>query len=148
MTQFILKTDDGYSPLILRIGLGLVMSVHGAQKVFGWFGGYGFSGTISFFTTTMHLPWIIGFLVIIIEFVGAIALLAGIFTRVASVAIAGVLIGIVITSHIQFGFFMNWGGAQKGEGIEYFLIYLAGMISLAITGGGVFSVDRSISKHV
>ncbi len=147
MKQFILKTNDSYSPLILRVVLGIVMVAHGSQKVLGWFGGYGFSGTMNFFTETLHLPWIIAFLVIIIEFFGAIALIAGLYTRIAGIAIGGVLLGIIFTSHIQHGFFMNWHGNKPGEGIEYFLIYIAGLISLAITGGGVFSVDRSIAKQ-
>ena len=65
------QTDDSWTGLILRLTLGLVMFPHGAQKLLGWYGGYGFSGTLGFFTDTMHLPWLIAFLVIIGECLGA-----------------------------------------------------------------------------
>ncbi|MFD0749373.1 DoxX family protein [Mucilaginibacter calamicampi] len=144
--QSIFKTGDSFGPLLLRVAAGLVMLVHGSQKVFGTFGGYGFSGTMNFFTETMHLPWLIALLVIAIEFFGSIALILGLTTRLAAFGITAVALGIVITSHIQYGFFMNWYGSQKGEGIEYFILYIAISASLVITGGGKFSVDRLIQR--
>lgn len=142
--HFIFKTEDTYAPLLLRLAAGAVMLVHGSQKVLGLFGGFGFTGTMNFFTETMHLPWLIGFLVIVIEFFGSIALIIGLATKPVSVAITIVALGIVITSRIQYGFFMNWYGTQKGEGVEYFIIYIAITASLVISGGGKFSVDRLI----
>lgn len=144
--QLIFKTDDNYAPIILRLAAGIVMLVHGSQKVLGTFGGYGFTGTMNFFTDNMHLPWFIALLVIVIEFFGSLALLLGLATRLAAAAITLVALGIVITSHIQYGFFMNWYGAQKGEGIEYFILYIAISASLVITGAGKFSVDRLIQR--
>jgi putative oxidoreductase len=144
--QLIFKTEDNYAPLILRLAAGLVMLVHGSQKVLGTFGGYGFTGTMNFFTDSMHLPWLIALLVIVIEFFGSLALLLGLATRLAAAAITIVALGIAITSHIQYGFFMNWYGAQKGEGIEYFILYIAISASLVITGAGKFSVDRLIQR--
>ncbi|TSJ42626.1 DoxX family protein [Mucilaginibacter corticis] len=144
MRSFLFKTDNNYVPLVLRLAAGTVMVAHGSQKLFGLFGGYGFTGTMGFFTGTIHLPWIIAFLEIIIEFFGAIALLLGLATRLTGLAFMVILLGIVFTSHIQYGFFMNWFGNQKGEGIEYFILYLAIAISLIISGGGRYSLDRYI----
>ena len=130
----LLETAPGLAGPILRLGLALVLFPHGAQKVLGWFGGYGFSGTMGFFTGTMHIPALLAFLAIAAEFAGSIALIAGIFTRVAAFGIAAVM-AVAVTMHAQHGFFMNWSGAQKGEGIEYHLL-AAGIAlpSLALLG--------------
>lgn len=77
----ILYTSDSWSPLVIRTLLGVVIFAHGAQKLFGWFGGYGFSNTMAFFTGVMGIPWILAFLVILLESVGALALVAGLCTR-------------------------------------------------------------------
>ena len=79
--ETIFKTDDSWSSLVLRVVLGVVIFAHGAQKLLGWFGGNGFSGTMGFFTNVMHLPWLIAFLVIIGESLGSVALIAGLLTR-------------------------------------------------------------------
>jgi putative oxidoreductase len=144
MKQKIFQTDDSWTPLILRIFLGLVVFPHGAQKLFGWFGGYGFSGTMSFFTGTVGLPWAVGLLVILLESVGAVALMAGIATRLIVINYILLAIGIVFSSHIENGFFMNWFGNQAGEGYEYFLLWIGLSIGLTISGSGKFSVDKDI----
>ena len=141
-----LNRNRDLTGLILRLTIGIIIFPHGAQKVFGWFGGYGFSGTMQLFTTTFGLPWLIALLVIIIEFFGPIALIFGFITRVAGLAIAGVMLGIVITSHLQNGFFMNWYGTIKGEGFEYFIPVIAIALSLVLSGGGRWSVDGMLSK--
>jgi putative oxidoreductase len=144
MKQKIFQTDDSWTPLILRIFLGLVVFPHGAQKLFGWFGGYGFSGTMSFFTGTVGLPSAVGLLVILLESVGAVALMAGIATRLIAINYILLAIGIVFSSHIENGFFMNWFGNQAGEGYEYFLLWIGLSIGLTISGSGKFSVDKDI----
>src|SRR6267142_6591711 len=111
----LLKTDDSLSPLIARLTLGLVMFPHGAQKALGLFGGYGFNGTMNFFTQQMHIPAVFAFLAIAAEFLGSLGLIAGLLTRVASFGIFCNMIVAVTMIHHQFGFFMNWTGAQKGE---------------------------------
>jgi len=146
MKQLIFKTGNNFGPFLLRLNTGIVMLAHGAQKLLGFFGGFGFTGTMGFFTDTMHLPWIIGFLVIMIEFFGSIALILGLATRLVSTAMVIILLGIVFTSHIQNGFFMNWFGLQKGEGIEYFILLITINASLIISGGGRLSADRVILK--
>jgi putative oxidoreductase len=140
-----LKTKDDAGMMIARVLLGVVFFPHGAQKLLGWFGGYGFSGTMDYFTGTMDLPWIISFLVIEIEFFGALALIAGLGTRLMAFAFTVLTLGIIFISHIQYGFFMNWFGAQKGEGIEYFLLVLGLSIPLMINGGGKYSIDKFLA---
>ena len=143
----IFKTSDSLAPLLIRIMLGLVVFPHGAQKLFGWFGGHGFSGTMHFMTEIKGLPWIIGFLVILLESFGAIALILGVATRIVAICYTFLALGIIFTSSIQNGFFMNWFGVLKGEGYEYFLLWIGMALSLVISGGGMFSVDRSLTRE-
>lgn len=137
-------TANTWSPLILRVFLGAIIFPHGAQKLFGWFGGFGFSGTMDYFMNTVGLPWIISFAVILLESIGAIALIAGFATRFISVSYVFLAIGIILSSHIQHGFFMNWYGHQAGEGFEYFLLWIAIALCLTITGAGKYSIDKNI----
>lgn len=146
MMRKIAKTDDSWASIVLRVWLAIVIFPHGAQKLFGWFGGYGFSGTMSFFTDTMGLAWIIGFGVIVLESVGSVVLLAGIAIRLWAVAYTTLALGIIFTSHIQHGFFMNWFGTQSGEGYEYFLLWIGMSSALVISGGGKFSLDAWLVK--
>ncbi|MDP4247951.1 MAG: DoxX family protein [Bacteroidota bacterium] len=143
MKQLIFKTGNGVAPLFLRIFLALVLFPHGAQKLLGWFGGYGFEGTMGYFRNTTGIPWILGFLVIMIEFFGPIALLLGAATRLWSIAICIVMTGVILTTFNQY-FFMNWFGAQKTEGAEYFLLAIGMALSLAVSGAGRYSVDAGI----
>ena len=146
MKKLLFATNDSYAPTILRLLLGTVLFAHGAQKLLGWFGGYGFEGTMGFFTGTVGLPWIVGFLVIMIEFFGSLSLLLGFATRLWSVSMIFLFIGIMVTSHLSNGFFMNWYGSQKGEGIEYFLLSIGMALSLAVSGAGKFSIDRLLIR--
>lgn len=141
MKELLFQSQSGWAGLALRITAALVMFPHGAQKLMGWFGGYGYKGTMGYFTQTVGLPWLIGFLVIMLEVFGSLAILAGIGTRLWAIALGIVVIGILFTAHIQNGFFMNWFGNQAGEGIEYFLLLLGIYISLAISGSDKLSVD-------
>lgn len=144
MKKLIFETSDTLSPLLLRVLLGSVIFAHGAQKLFGWFGGYGFNGTMSYFTETVGLPWIVGFGIILLETFGALALVAGIATRLLALGFTLLAMGIILTVHIQYGFYMNWEGSQGGEGIEFFLLWIAISLGLMISGGGRLSVDRKI----
>src|SRR5215470_638205 len=122
MLRKVTSTENSTAITILRLVLGVVFFAHGAQKLLGWFGGYGFTGTMGFFTGTMHIPAPIAFLVILAESLGALALLAGAFTRVAAAGVGAVMIGAVALTHAKAGFFMNWFGNQAGEGFEYHLL--------------------------
>lgn len=142
------QTDDNWTGLILRLTLGLVILPHGAQKLLGWFGGFGFDGTMGFFTQTLGLPWIIGFLVIIAESFGSLGLLAGFLTRFSAASIGVIMLGAITMVHLQYGFFMNWFGRQPGEGYEYHLLVLGISIVLTIIGAGRWSVDQQVAQRI
>lgn len=141
-------TDNNWAGLILRVTLGLVMFPHGAQKLLGWYGGFGFAGTMGFFTETMHLPWIVAFLVIVGESFGSIALLLGLLTRFTAASFIVIMLGAITTSHLPNGFFMNWLGKQQGEGYEYHLLVIGIAVALLITGAGRWSADRIITEKL
>jgi putative oxidoreductase len=145
MIRKLFATDDSTATTILRLVLGLVFFAHGAQKMLGWFGGYGFSGTMGFFTGTMHIPAPFAFLAIAAEFFGGLGLIIGFLTRIAAFGIAVNMLVAIATVHSGFGFFMNWSGTQKGEGYEYHLLVLAMTAFLTIRGAGALSVDRAIT---
>src|SRR5579864_5806041 len=115
MLRRLIATDDDAAPTVLRLVTGIVFFAHGAQKMLGWFGGYGFTGTMGFFTGMLHIPAIFAFLAIAAEFFGGIGLIFGLFTRVAAFGIFCNMIVAVAMVHHHFGFFMNWAGTQKGE---------------------------------
>ena len=140
-------TRASITPTVLRMVLGLVMFPHGAQKLLGWFGGYGFDGTMGFLTGQAGLPSLVAFLVIMIEFFGSLALIAGAFSRVAALGIIAVMVGAVATVHLPNGFFMNWTGAQAGEGFEYHLLAIGIAIAVIISGSGLFSIDRAVTRR-
>jgi putative oxidoreductase len=138
----LIATDNDRAITILRLVLGVIFFAHGTQKMLGWFGGYGFTGTMGFFTGVMHIPAVFAFLAIAAEFFGGLGLIFGLLTRVAAFGISCNMIVAVAIVHHQFGFFMNWTGAQKGEGYEYHLLLLAASVVLMIRGAGAASVDQ------
>lgn len=148
MKKLITTNPNNISALLARLALGIVLFPHGAQKLLGWFGGYGFTGTMGFLTTSAGLPYIVALLVILIEFFGALFLIFGFATRLAAFGIIVNFIGVVVTTHAQNGFFMNWYNQPKqGEGLEYFILLFGLAIALLIAGGGKWSVDAAISKN-
>ncbi|WP_394746868.1 DoxX family protein [Spongiimicrobium salis] len=136
--------DPGCS--IARLTLGLVLFPHGAQKLLGCFGGYGFSATMESLTTQMGLPTIVAFSVIMIEFFGSISLVLGLFSRFWALSLAGMFTGIIITAQLEHGFFMNWYGNQSGEGYEYSLLIIGLALTILVNGSGKWSIDGLISK--
>ncbi|HEY3257056.1 MAG TPA: DoxX family protein [Polyangiaceae bacterium] len=144
--QRLVNTTDAVWPTILRVTLGGVMLPHAAQKTLGVFGGLGFAQTMGWLTGQLHLPTVVAVLVIIFEQAGSLALLLGLFTRAAAVAIGIVMIGAVFSVHFQNGFFMNWFGTQAGEGFEFHLLVLAMVAALILGGGGRASFDRILSR--
>jgi putative oxidoreductase len=112
----------------------------------GWFGGYGFSGTMGFFTEVMHIPVLFAFLALTAEFFGGLGLILGFLTRIAALGIFFNMVVAIAMVHYRFGFFMNWTGAQKGEGFEYHLLVLAITAFLMIRGAGAVSIDRVLAS--
>ena len=147
ISKYILGTDNDVSSLVLRFVLGAVMFPHGAQKLFGWFGGYGFGGTMGFFTESLGIPAPLAFLAIMAESLGALALMAGLVTRIAAFGIGGVMV-VAGMMHLENGFFMNWSGQQAGEGFEFHILAAGMAVALLIKGGGRFAVDRLIQQKL
>src|ERR1700730_4975841 len=120
----LMSTSNDVALTMLRVVLGVVFFAHGAQKMLGWFGGYGFHGTMGFFTS-MGMPAALAFLIICTEFFGGLGLIVGLLTRIGALGIDGLMIGAIFMVHFRNGFFMNWFGTQKGEGYEYHLLAIA-----------------------
>lgn len=142
----LLSTSNDFTLTIVRLVLGVVFFIHGAQKMLGWFGGYGFAGTMGFFTQQLHIPAVFAFLAICAEFFGGLGLLVGLLSRVAAFGILCNMVVAVLTVHIHNGFFMNWTGQQKGEGYEYHLLALALLLVVIVRGAGAFSIDGALSR--
>ena len=143
----ILATDANVASTILRVVLALVMFPHGAQKMLGWFGGYGFSGTMGFLTGQIGMPWFAAFGVVLLEFFGPLLLLVGLGTRVIGAGFAAIMVGAIATVHMSHGFFMNWSGQQPGEGFEYHLLVIGMGLALAFTGAGRWSLDGKLTNR-
>lgn len=148
MWDRIIETSGGRTATLLRVVLGSVMLPHGAQKLLGWFGGPGVAGTIEHFRHDWSIPAIVTVLVIVAEFFGALALIAGFMTRFSAASIAAVMLGAIYFDHWQFGFFMNWFGVQAGEGFEYHILAIAQSAALVLLGGGWLSLDDLLLRRL
>lgn len=148
MFNKLIKTDNDIAIFVLRLMLGIVFFPHGMQKLLGWFGGNGFSGTMGFFTDNLGIPAVFAFLAIMAEGLGSLGLITGLLTRVAAFGVTVNMIVAVLMLHLPNGFFMNWFGNQKGEGFEYHLLVIAMGITLMIKGGGALSVDKALSEKL
>lgn len=133
--------------LTLRLTLATIMWPHGAQKVLGWFGGFGFDATMTYFTDTVGIPWILGAGVVAIEFLGPLLLLVGLGTRITAVLFSAVMLGAITAGgHHQYGFFLDWFGNQSGEGIEFHLLMIGSAVALATLGPGRLSADSALQS--
>ena len=141
----VLATPADVGPTIARVALGLVMFPHGAQKMLGWFGGYGFAGTMGYFTHS-GIPAPLALLAILAEFLGSIGLVTGALSRVAAFGIAVNMAVAIATVHASQGFFMNWFGHLKGEGFEYHLLAIGLAVVVMVKGAGQYSIDRLLVR--
>ena len=141
LANSLFATEDRLDVLLLRLALGLVMLAHGAQKLMGWFGGFGFENTMDYFTESMGMPWMLGFAVIMIESIGSIFLILGLLTRPVALGLLTIMLSAALMVHWPHGFFMNWFGNQSGEGIEFFILAIGMALALLIAGGGSYSMD-------
>ncbi|MBO0323516.1 DoxX family protein [Muricauda sp. CAU 1633] len=146
LVKTLMKTNPNIGFSIARLTLGLVLLPHGAQKLLGLFGGFGYSATMESFTTQMGLPNIVAFSIIMIEFFGSISILLGFLSRFWAVSIIGMFIGIILTTQVEHGFFMNWFGNQAGEGYEYSLLVIGLALTILVNGSGKWSIDNLIAK--
>ncbi len=133
---------------ITRVILGVVVLAHGAQKLLGWFGGYGFEGTMGFFTNTIGVPYFFALLIIIAETVGMIFLITGFLSRFLAAAVILIMVGAIITVHSQFGFFMDWGNTLGGEGYEFHILAIGLALPTLVLGSGAYSIDYWVAQKV
>lgn len=131
---------------VLRLALGVVMFPHGLQKTLGLFGGPGFHAMMAGFTAG-GIPPVLAFLAICAESLGGLGLIVGLFSRIAAFGILCVMLVAVFKVNLAFGFFINWAGNQKGEGIEFHVLAIAIAIAILIRGGGALSFDRALSRR-
>lgn len=143
----VVNTRSCWAVLIARLTLGIVMFPHSAQKLLGWFGGYGLWGTTEFFTSTFHMSPVIVWLIIAGEFLGSLGLIIGVLARIFAIGFIIIMTGAIMLVHSANGFFMNWSSQQKGEGYEYHLLVLGLALVVAIAGGGKASVDAWLTSH-
>lgn len=145
MLRKLISTDNSSNWLILRVVLGIVMLGHGLQKAFGWFGGFGWDGSMQYFTRFVGLPTVLAGLVILIESLGALLLIVGFAGRINAILMIIVMAGAFFVDHLPNGFYMNWMSNQKGEGFEFDILFIAIGLILAINGSGKYSIDRWIA---
>ena len=139
-------TYPSWSLLIVRVVLGVVFFGHGAQKMFGWFGGYGLKGTIGYFQQALRIPPWLTVLCALTECFGGLAVLVGFLSRPAALGLIIVMLVAIERVHWPNGFFINWSLQQgKGHGYEMNLALIAMAAAVMVGGGGAFSVDRLIN---
>jgi putative oxidoreductase len=146
MLKRLIQTEQDYALTIARLVLGVIFFAHGGQLMLGWFGGHGLDGSMQFFARELGIPAVFAFLAIAGQFFGGILLIAGLAGRAAALAIGCIMAVAVVKVHWQFGLFMNWFGAQKGEGYEYHLLAIALALVVVLRGSGAFSLDRLLLK--
>lgn len=142
IAKLLLATRNGFDDLPLRIAAGVIYSAHGAQKLFGWFGGYGIEGTGQWLDSIGLSP---GALMAVLagggEFFGGILLLLGLLTRPAAIVTAFAMVVAIFAVHIENGLFM------ANNGYEFGLALLGASLALAIRGAGSLSVDRVLTTR-
>jgi putative oxidoreductase len=140
------STRDDRLLFAQRVLFAAVMFPHGAQHALGWFGGHGFGGTYGWMTGTLGIPAPFAALAIVVEVVAPLFLFAGLGGRLAAAGLAAIL-AVAATTHVSNGFFMNWVGANPGEGFEYHLLGMALAASVVVRGSGAFSLDRVLAAR-
>jgi putative oxidoreductase len=137
----VIRTSNSLSPLALRLPLGIIFAAHGAQKLFGWFGGYGLEGTGQWMASIGLEPGVLlAALSGSAEFFGGLLLIIGLMTRPAALVLAVTMVVAILSVHIHNGLFMS------NNGFEFGLALLAGAVSLLISGAGRLSVDSRIAS--
>ena len=117
----------------------------GAQLALGWYGGHGWTGTMYYFTQIMHIPTPFAALAILAQFLGGIGLIVGLLGRLAALGVVMDMLVAILTIHLSNGLFMNWFGAQKGEGFEFHLLVVALAFIVIVKGSGATSIDRALA---
>jgi len=141
------STYAAWSLLIVRLFLGVIFFAHGAQKVFGWFGGPGLKGTIGHFRSALHIPPALAVLAAFTECFGGLAVFVGVLTRLAALGLVVVMVVAIVTVHARNGFFLNMSlQPGKGHGMEFNLALLGMSLAVLVGGAGLVSIDGMIVK--
>jgi len=143
----LLQTRNDLTLTVARLVLSAVFLGHGTQKMFGWFGGLGFSRTLDVFEQTMGIPAALTVMAMVAEVFGGLGLLFGLLTRVAAAGVLVVMIVAPLANGLYVRFFMNWQGRNPGEGFEYHLLAIALILVVLVHGAGAFSLDRVLSTR-
>ena len=139
IVQRVLATDDSLAPLALRLPAGVIFAAHGAQKLFGWFGGYGLEGTGQWMASIGLTPgFLMAFLAGGSEFIGGLALILGLLVRPSALVLAFTMLVAIVKVHLGKGLFM------ANNGYEFGLALLAISIALVFAGAGRVSLDRKL----
>lgn len=141
--QKLLGSDAGIAALVLRVPVGIILAAHGAQKLFGWFGGYGLEGTGQWMASIGLEP---GYLMALLagsaEFFGGLALVLGLLTRPAAAVSAFTMLVAIFSVHFEHGLFLT------NNGYEYALTLFAATVALAIQGAGSYAADNAIARSL
>ena len=148
MLTTIFRTTNSSNWFLLRIALGIVMLGHGLQKSLGWFGGFGWDGSMQHFTDFVGLPSSLAAFIILVESLGALFLILGFAGRIMAGLMGIIIVGALAVDHAAHGFFMNWLNTQKGEGIEFDILFLSIAIVISINGSGKLSIDGRLYNYL
>lgn len=141
----IFGTYPSWSRAIVRVVAGIIFFAHGAQKVFGWFGGPGLRATIAAFRQHMRIPSAATVAAAFLECFGGLALVVGLLARPAALGLIVVMLVAIATVHARHGFFLNFQNTPgKGHGLEYNLALIAMAASVLVGGAGALSIDGVI----
>jgi putative oxidoreductase len=144
--ELLFGTSPSWAITVVRVTLGVIFFAHGAQKVLGWFGGYGLKGTTGYLTS-IGLPLVVAYAVCFFEFLGGTGLILGLLTRPAALAVIVVMVGAIAKAHWPHGFFLNWElRPGKGHGFEANLAFIAMAVACLIAGGGALAVDSLLAR--
>jgi putative oxidoreductase len=143
--QLLFRTPNDLTLTLARVALALVFLGHGSQKVFGWFGGLGFAGTLEMFERTMGIPPALTVMAMVAEVLGGLGLLVGLLARIAAAGVLIVMIVAPFANGLYVRFFMNWTGRNPGEGFEYHMLAIALILVILVHGAGAASLDRVIA---
>ena len=139
----VLVTDAGWAPIVLRLAAGVIFAAHGAQKLFGWFGGHGLEGTAGWMASIGLEP---GMLMALLaggaEFFGGLALIVGVLVRPAAMALAFTMVVAIFAVHFEYGLFI------ANNGYEFALSLLAVSVALVFSGAGKLSLDTWLSEKI
>jgi len=144
LLQGLTRTDNNGASIFLRISFVIMMLPHGAGKLFGVFGGFGFEKTMQHFTENMGIPYILALAAILVEFLSSLMILVGYQTRINAFLLASVMT-VAGFMHISNSFYMNWFGQQAGEGFEFHILAVGMMLALTVLGGGKYSIDNKMN---